>query len=56
MADQAKKRSNWVGEKRTNMRQYVYDLDKDIRNLFEEKTINIRHTKRYNYAVSSSYS
>lgn len=56
MADSVKKRSNWVGKDRTDMVKYIVDIDKDIKNLFEEKTINIIHNKRYSYIVGSSYS
>lgn len=46
MADESKKRSNWVGEKR-NIDDYIADIDRDVSNLFEEKTININYLKRY---------
>lgn len=56
MANTVRKRSNWVGVKRTDYEQYVRDLDRDVENLFEEKSINIRYTKRYAYTIGSSYS
>jgi len=56
MANEAQKRSNFVGLDRTNMTQYVFDLDKDIRNLFIEKTINLRASKRYTYTIAATYS
>ena len=55
MANEAKKRSSWIGKERTDRERYVTDLDRDIFNLFQEKTINIKHTKRYSYTVASSY-
>lgn len=52
MADQSRKKSNWVGEKRTDIKQYISDLDRDIKNLFEEKRLNLRESKRYSMAVN----
>jgi len=55
MANESQKRSSWIGKDRTDRERYVKDLDKDIFNLFQEKTLNIRHTMRYSYTVASSY-
>lgn len=46
MADEVKKRSNWVGNK-NELEDYVIDLDHDVYNLYEEKTINLNYLKRY---------
>jgi len=52
MADEVRKRSNWVGSKNTDLEKYTVDLDADVFNLFFEKTINIEFLKRYSYMLS----
>ena len=47
MADEVRKNSNWVGKKRTDIEKYVIDLDRDVFNLYEEKTLNINFLQRY---------
>lgn len=57
MPDNSKKRSNFVGtENRVDIKKYVRDLDRDVQNLFIEKSINLRAARRYAYTVSASYS
>ena len=47
MADEVRKRSNWVGKDRTDMEKYIVDIDADLFNLYQEKSLNIRFTQRY---------
>lgn len=52
MADEVRKRSSWVGSKKTDMEKYIVDIDKDVFDLYEEKSINIQFTKRYAYLIA----
>ena len=47
MADEVRKRSNWVGKDRTDLEKYIVDLDADLFNLYQEKSLNILFNKRY---------
>ena len=53
MADEVRKRSNWVGSKNTDLEKYTVDLDADIFNLFFEKSLNLQEAKRYSYMVAA---
>lgn len=53
MADDVQKRSNWVGSKNTDLEKYTVDLDADIFNLFQEKSLNLEEAKRYSYMVAA---
>ena len=55
MADEVRKRSNWVGKDRTDLEKYIVDLDADMFNLYQEKSININFMKRYNLTIASTY-
>ena len=52
MADEVRKISNYVGPKRTDLKKYVSDLDRDVANLFDEKSFNLQEAKRYAYMVA----
>ncbi len=54
MADEVRKRSNWVGSKNTDLEKYTVDLDADMFNIYQEKTLNIQFTKRYAYMLAIS--
>ena len=56
MANESKKRSNFMGLENEQLEQYVIDVDRDIANLFEEKTFNIKHVKRYAMTIAATYS
>jgi len=50
MADQVRKLSSFIGLKKLDERgieRYIIDMDKDVFNLFQEKSLNLQEAKRY---------
>ena len=52
MADASKKKSNFIGIREENFEDYIRDLDKDVKNLFLDKTLNLEESKRYAYIAT----
>ncbi len=55
MADQVQKLSSFIGLAqldRGGLEKYMVDIDRDVYNLFQEKSLNLQEAKRYGYATA----